>query len=523
MIKENHIKSIVIAGGGSSGWMSAAYLQACLGESVHITVVSPDSIGRIGVGEATVPSIKPHFFDVLGLKEQDWMPECNASYKLGIRFENWRQSSNENPQEFYYHLFGELPEVFEIPLSQFWLAEFLNGTAHQTFSKSCYPAYALCENKRAPISRNGKTEVPYAYHFDAIKLADYLMNRCVSRGVRLLNDVIVDGTLKENGEIKSLILESGAEVHGDLFIDCTGFERLLIGKILKEPFVSFKENLITDSAVTINTQIEEGSSIDNYTTATALNSGWCWKTPLTNRTGNGYVYSSQFCSPEQAETELRGSLGDAQSESRLVKFESGRMKSPWVKNCVSIGLASGFLEPLESTGLYFVYAALHQLVQHFPDKQFDSTFTKQFNSAVTNMIDEVRDFIVLHFTTSGRSDTEFWKYCTQQLPISSKLEELLAIQKAGLPISKSFGNTTNHYTRFHSEFSRFWTNSNYQSVLFGVNKFPTKPYPIVQLNSEYRTEALTIFKAIEHKQKWLLDNTDNHMDYLSRTAKEILD
>jgi len=511
--EESAIKRVVILGGGSAGWMSAAYLQARLGESVEIVVIASPSISSIGVGEATVPSIKEQFFDVLGVAEKEWMPACNATYKLGIRFENWNRPPSVNKLDYYYHLFGELPELNEIPLSHYWIAEQLKKKATSSFSKSCYPAHVLCENRRAPFDKEQNPVAPYAYHFDARKLVEFLQKWCSNREVLLHEHEVIGVEANSAGGIASVVMNNGDKVYGDFFVDCSGFRGTLIKDFLKEPFISFKSSLPTDSAVSINTPLLPKEEIRNFTTAKAMNSGWTWQTPLATRSGNGYVFASDFCSSEKAEAEIRELLG-TDEPARVIQFESGRTRRAWVKNCVSIGLSSGFLEPLESTGLYFIYASLYQLVQHFPDKTMDPSYSGAFNDKVAYMIDDVRDFIIMHFLTAKRDDSPFWKYCRHDLLIPDSLNELLDAHASGIPIKRGYGDLNHPYSRFHSEFDRFWTNSNYQSVLCGVASIPKKPLPLIQLNPSLLNYSNKMFEKIRKEQTWLLENTIPHKEYI---------
>lgn len=507
------VNRIVILGGGSSGWMSASYLRARLSSDVEIVVIDSDSIGSIGVGEATVPTIKEQFFDVLGIPEKEWMPSCDATYKLGIRYENWRESRETNKTEHFYHLFGELPEIDEIPLSHYWLAKSGKTQRHEPFSKGCYPSHVLCEEVRAPFDEQHKQIAPYAYHFDAGKMASFLRSYCLERGVHYKEGEMIDANVNGMGFIESLVLRTGEVVEGDFFIDCSGFKGVLIKQLMKEPFVSFKQSLPTDRAISINTTNVDSNLIRNYTTATAMNSGWTWQTPLRERTGNGYVYSSAFVSDKDAELELRDFL-QTDEPARAIAFESGRLRNSWVKNCVSIGLSSGFLEPLESTGLYFVYASLYQLLQHFPEKNMNPVFIESFNEKVAHMIDDVKDFIVMHFFTSARRDTKFWKYCSNELTLSDKLKDLLKKHDAGLPVKRSYVSHDGAYSRFHSEFERFWSNSNYQSVMCGVGRIPSHSLPLIHLNGI--DCANQTFQEINMLQTTLLKKTEGHSNYLKK-------
>ena len=298
------VTDVIIVGGGSSGWMSAAYLAKMLSADTRITVIESPSIPRIGVGEATLPTIKEHFFDVLEIPETQWMPTCHATFKMGIRFVNWKHSPRQGG-DHYYHCFGEFPTVDGFPLPHLWHLRHLDGD-QTPMEYACYVAPHLCDNCLAPCDSEGRKAEHYAYHFDAMRLAAFLRDWSVQRGVRHVKDTVLEVQLDDSGNISELMGESGQTYGGDVFIDCTGFEGLLIEKALQEPAISFAGSLLTDRALAINIpgQPIEGE-IRPYTTATALNAGWMWETPLLGRAGNGYVFSSHFVTPDAAANPAR--------------------------------------------------------------------------------------------------------------------------------------------------------------------------------------------------------------------------
>ena len=506
--------------------MAASYIFKALNFDVSLSVIESPNIPRIGVGEATIPTIREELFDFLGIAEEDWMPACKGTYKLGIRYANWRKSPQEGG-DHYYHSFGEMPACKNVPLSHVWMYHRSRGDK-QPHDYSCYLSPAICDQCKSPRFLDGTKAVHYAYHFDALLMADFLRDWCVERGVRHIRDEIVKVDLNERGDIASLLGREGERYEADLFIDCTGFTALLIEKALKEPLVSFADCLLTDSAVAINIPADPGfAGIRPYTTATAFSSGWQWEIPLFNRDGNGYVYSSAFLSAEQAEREMRAFFGARAEgiEARHIRFKSGRRRKSWVGNCVSFGLASSFLEPLESTGLYFVYAALYQFMEYFPKKTIDPVLREKFNERVAYMVEDVRDFIVMHFCTSPREDTPYWRANKYELKIPDSLRRILSLQKAGIPIRKSYASNDHLYASFEAGFDRFWTNSNYQCVLAGVGYLPDSYLPLLDHRPDIVKEAEAMFAAIESRSKLLSRQLPTQYEYLSRIYKgaELMD
>jgi tryptophan 7-halogenase len=509
------IKKIVVIGGGSSGWMAASYISKALNFDIDLTVIESPTIGRIGVGEATIPTIKEELFDFLGIREEEWMPQCNGTYKLGIRFANWRKSPKEGG-DHYYHSFGEMPTCQNIPLSHFWMYKRAHGFT-KSHDYSCYPTPYICDKFMSPRHMDGTKAVHYAYHFDALLMANFLRDWSVERGVKHIKDTIVSVNCREDGDIESVTGSTGEIYDADLFIDCSGFEGILIEKTLKEPLISYADSLLTDRAVAINIPSDgERDGIRPYTSATAFSCGWQWEIPLFDRSGNGYVYSSAFQTPEEAEKEMRAFFGSKAEtiNARHIQFKSGRRRRSWVNNCVSFGLASSFLEPLESTGLYFVYAALYQFIEYFPGKKIDPALRNKFNERIAYMVEDVKDFIVMHFCTSPREDTPYWKANKYDLKIPDSLQEILSLQKAGIPIKKSYNSDEYLYACFEAGFDRFWTNSNYQCVLAGVEFLPAGYLPLLNYRKDMLREADAVFKNIELKSQQLTSELPTQYHYL---------
>lgn len=512
-MKQEAIKRVVIVGGGTAGWIAATYLHKLLRGKAEIVVIEAPAIGRIGVGEATVPSIKEEVFDVLGIPESEWMPVCNGSFKLGIRYENWKRPREEGGDHFY-HLFGELEDIDGLPLSHYWIRKKLLGQTDRPMASEAYVASHLCEAMRSPIDRGGERHADYAYHFDAIVVGDFLGKWAQERGVQHIAAEVTRAELDDRRWIAAVHTKDGQRITGDLFIDCTGFRGVLINQALEEPFVSYSDSLLCDRAVALN--VPDDGELVPYTKATALKHGWVWQIPLQGRRGCGYVYSSAHVTPDEAERELVDLLGFEGNDEwpiRHIRMRVGRTQRAWVNNCVSIGLANSFIEPLESTGIYFSYAALYQLGKHFPTADMPRALRDSFNERIAYMVDDVRDFIVMHYCTSPRTDTPFWNTCNKELPIPDSLRQTLELWDAGVPIKTSYsGNLL--YSQFEASYDRFWTNSNYAAVLVGNGRLPQRPAPRLAFADSAIEHAEKRFAEIARKGASLVGSMPSHKEYL---------
>lgn len=433
------IRSVTIVGGGTAGWMSASYLKAAFGDRIDVTLIESEQVKRIGVGEATFSTVR-HFFDYLGLDEREWLPKCAGSYKLGIRFENWRK-----PGEYFYHPFERLRGADGFSLAEWWLEL---GDRSQPFDRSCFITTALCDAKRSPRMLDGslfassldgdlgkstlddqRAQFPYAYHFDADAVARFLAEYGKERGVRHIVDNVTDVSQDSRGWISGVSTENHGTVTGDLFVDCTGFRGMLINKTLGERFQSFEDVLPNNRAIALRVPREDATDMNPYTTATAMSAGWAWTIPLFRRNGNGYVYSDQFITPDEAERELREKVAPGRDdlEANHIRMRIGRNDNSWVHNCVAIGLSSAFVEPLESTGIFFIQHAIEQLVKHFPDQGFDQRMVAAYNRRINNAVDGVKEFLILHYRSADREDTPYWKEAkTRPLPESVRTKLDLA-------------------------------------------------------------------------------------------------
>jgi tryptophan halogenase len=406
----NKIKNVVIAGGGTAGWMAAAAFSKLIGKNLNITLVESDEIATVGVGEATIPPIKT-FHRLLGINEQEIMRATNATFKLGIEFENWGQQNSK-----YIHSFGATgKECWAGEFHHFWLHGLRKGI-NADFGDYCYELQAAKASKFA-LSNNAP--INYAYHLDATLYAKYLRKFSEDLGVTRLEGKIQQVN-KDNktGNISSLILASGQQVEGDFFIDCTGFRGLLIEQALHTGFDDWSHWLPCDRAVAVQTKTV--SSPLPYTRSIAHKSGWQWQIPLQNRVGNGLVYCSKYCSDEEAISTIKANIdGEMITEPRVIKFNTGRRRKGWNKNCVALGLSSGFIEPLESTSIHLIMSGVIRLLRLFPFEGICQSTIDEYNNKLDSELNAVRDFIVLHYKTTEREDTDFWLHCkTMEIPPS---------------------------------------------------------------------------------------------------------
>lgn len=414
---ENPLK-VLIVGGGTAGWMTAAALSQLLPpRRVALSLVESQEIGTVGVGEATVPHIR--FFNAkLGFDEADFMAQTRATFKLGIEFCNWSRNGDS-----YIHPFGAFGQDLNgVPFHHYWLRAQRSGHTRDLQDYSL-PILAARGGKFVRPSEDPEDPLStysYAFQFDAGRYAAYLRAYAQARGVERREGKIVDVTLNgESGFVESVILESGDRLEADLFVDCSGFRGLLIGRMTGSDFESWRHWLPCDRALAV--PCDTNGPLTPYTRATALEAGWVWRIPLQHRVGNGHVYSSDFTSDERALEVLLGELeSPAQTEPRPLRFTAGKRRKQWSGNVVAIGLAAGFLEPLESTSIHLIQLAIGYLIDLFPDRGFDPMVETEFNRIMAIEYERVRDFIILHYHATERNDTPFWDYC-RTMPVPDSL------------------------------------------------------------------------------------------------------
>ena len=403
------IKDIVIVGGGTAGWMTAAALSTVLNGRYNIRLVESDEIGIVGVGEATIPMIQ-RFNRVVGIDENEFMRETMGSFKLGIEFVNWGKLGDR-----YMHGFGRLgQDLATVPFDQYWHKMRRLGKA-APLGEYSITRMAANANRFMParfdVPNSPLRDITYAYHFDASLYAKYLRKLSESRGVVRIEGKIKRATMREpDGHIDAVELENGTRVEGELFIDCSGFRSLLIEQTLETGYEDWTRWLPADRALAV--PCESAPAITPYTRSTAHTAGWQWRIPLQHRTGNGHVYCSRFISDDEAAATLLANLdGKALADPRLIKLQTGMRKLAWNRNVVALGLASGFLEPLESTSIHLIQSGIQRLIDFFPDRGWSAVDRDEYNRQSRFDYERIRDFIILHYHLNQRTDAPYWVEC----------------------------------------------------------------------------------------------------------------
>ncbi len=433
-------KRVLIVGGGSSGWMTAAYLDAVLNGDGHkvadISLIESPDVPRIGVGEATIPSIN-HILQAIGIDEVEFLKRVDGTYKQAIKYVNWLHGKGES----YYHAFGRyrLSPVDSSSLN--WLM----SDRSLPFSETISAQPVICEACRAPKmfeQWDMGVRLTYAFHMNALKFADYFCEVATSRGVQHFVDHVVDVEMAENGDIAAVQTRGGQRLEADLFIDCTGFAGLLIEKKLGVDWVDCSQWLLCDRAVIIQVPYEHNypGYVRPNTLATAVSAGWIWEIPLQSRRAWGYVHASEFVSEDDAEKELRAFVGPLADDfpARFVPFKVGYRAKTWVRNCVAIGLSAGFIEPLESTGLYMSDLAAVMLTEYFPHHGDMALLAVRYNRIIANRFHEILDFINMHYCLTRRTDSDFWREVRKPERITDRLRAKLDFWRVKPPSASDF-------------------------------------------------------------------------------------
>jgi len=427
------LRRLVIVGGGTAGWMTAASLGWALSAlPIDVVLIESEEIGTVGVGEATVPHIR-FFNQRLGIDEADFMRRTNATFKLGIEFRDWARIGDS-----YIHPFGDYGrDIAGLPFHQHWLRLMRAGRTDRPLEAFSLPIMAARADRFAPPSPDPSTiesTFSYAYQFDAGLYAAYLRSYAEQRGVRRVEGKVMSvGQDGETGFIRSVTLESGEELAGDLFVDCSGFRGLLIEGALKAGYESWTHWLPCDAALAV--PCVHGGPLTPYTRATARHAGWQWRIPLQHRVGNGHVFSTAFTDVDSARDLLMANLeGAPLAEPKLLRFATGKRKAQWLGNVVAIGLSSGFLEPLESTSIHLIQLAITKLIELLPLDGWDPLDAAEFNRSMVVEYERVRDFLILHYCATERTDTEFWNHCrTMSLPESLQYK-MAAFRERGVVV-----------------------------------------------------------------------------------------
>ena len=494
------LKRVLVVGGGSAGWITAAYLDAVLngiGKArdpvVSISLVESAKIGRIGVGEATIPSIR-QTLQRIGISEADVMTATEATFKHGIRFCDWN-----GPGHSYFHPFDRRQAGRFDPTGVNWMLS--DRSVPFSDLVSVQPRLALSDH--APKSAgmpDYEGELGYAYHLNAEALADFLARVATGRGVEHIEGKITGVGLRGSlGHVDHVVLEDGRKLGADLFIDCSGFAAVLIEKALKTPFRDDSKWLPCDRAVTMQIPYQDGETARPYTTATAMASGWRWEIGLKSRRGAGYVYSSAYCSDSEAEKALRKANGETDLPVRMLEFPVGRREQAWVGNVVAIGLSAGFIEPLESTGLYLVEKAVLHLSENFPFGGVENAepLRSRFNELTAREYDALLPFVALHYVIAQRSETPFWLDAKSENRIPERLRTLLKLWECKPPSASDFD---------------FWDGcffaENYEYILYGLGWHPANVRASTQMQPPRRSQV------VEQALEQMLKNLPLHKDAL---------
>lgn len=503
------IKRIAIVGGGNAGWICANHLGLELSRDteIEITLIEAKDIPVIGVGEGSVPFIRNSLIS-FGISEGDILAHCDATFKTGIKFSNWTNTKANTNNNFYYHMF-ESPHPGGYDVTPYWLGN-RAFSEYSTLSSS----YWISENNRTPKRKDSppyRGVVNYAYHFDAAKLSLLLANNAKRRfGVHHIYETIVAVDLNLDGGIKGLCYESGKYDEFDFYIDCSGFASRLIGDALQVPFIDKSDQILTDTALVVQVPTQQNEEIFPYTKATAHGAGWIWDIPLTTRRGTGFVYSSRHMSDDKAIETFSGYHGSEIDVScaRKIPMKAGFREKFWEKNCVAIGLAQGFVEPLEATSLFLTDFCASLVAKKFPvNSEEIPIYETSSNSIVQFIWARILDFIQVHYYISDRRDTQFWRDVTENIPISAYLSERLEFWKYSIPQPTDFGSSFD-----------FFVADNYLWVLFGMD-YPTRAPVLNEKVSALSEAAITNHLASSKK---LADSLMSQRDYLTQLKEYVL-
>lgn len=493
---DNLIKKLVIVGGGTSGWMVAAALaKAFKPEFCEIQLIESEEIGIVGVGEATIPPISA-FNNFLDIDENELLRQAQGTFKLGIQFLNWGSLGNK-----YIHTFGGVGKDIEaIQFYHYWLKLSQAGKAHP-IEDYTISGVACAEGKfmRSIDAGNSPlSNIAYAFHFDASSYAKFLRQYAEARGVIRTEGKVTNTLLRpEDGFISAVELESGARIEADFFIDCSGFRGLLIEGALKTGYEEWSHWLPCNRAWAV--ACESVMEPTPYTRSTAHSSGWQWRIPLQHRVGNGHVYANNFMSDDEAARILLNNLdGKPLADPRLLKFVAGKRKKFWNKNCLAIGLAAGFMEPLESTSIHLVQTSISRLLSFFPNKDFASEDTNEFNRQTDFEYEKIRDFLILHYHATERQDSEFWNYC-RTMSIPASLEQKIAqFKKNG---------------RIYRESAELFNDLSWLEVMHGQGLRAQAYHPFVDRMSEQ--DIIARMEGIHRVIKKSVEVMPTHAEYIS--------
>jgi len=491
-VKTNKIKKIIIAGGGTSGWMAAAALTKLLGKNLEVILIESDEIPTIGVGEATIPTLV-YYHQLLGVNEAEFLKATQGTFKLGINFENWRDVNED-----YFHAFGTTgKDCWAAGFQHFWLKGLQKGYA-SNFTDYCIEGVAAQHQKFAQLPNNG---LNYAYHIDAGLYAKFLRNLAETHGLKRIEGKIKQVNINPtSGYIDSLTLNSEQIIEGDLFLDCTGQRGLLIEQAMHTGFEDWSHWLPNDSAIAVQTT--SVSEPIPYTRSIAHPFGWQWRIPLQNRVGNGIVYSSKHVSDDIAKQTLLDNLeGDKITEPRVIKFKTGTRRKHWNKNCIAVGLSSGFLEPLESTSIHLIQQAIIRLMRMFPHTGIKEEDINEFNKQTKFDTERIRDFIILHYKVTNRADTPYWQH-NRNMSIPDTLARKINL----------FRSTGRVFRENNELFDDSW-----MQVMIGQGLIPEDYHPIVDNMSD--EELKRFLEHIKGNINGTVNQLPPHQTFINQFCK----
>ena len=491
------IENIVIVGGGSAGWMTAAALSDSIGKGCNITLIESEMIGTVGVGEATIPPIR-HFNHRLGIDEATFIKETSGSYKLGIQFVDWTRQGHS-----YFHPFGQHGAEFDqAPFYHYWMREYLAGRVDGPIDNFSM-AWAMCKAEKfsPPVAdrRQIQSTFDYAYHFDAGLYAQFLRKYAEQRGVKRVEGRVTNVDLdSETGNIKSVTLDGGQTIAGEFFVDCSGFRGLLIEDALQAGYENWQHWLPCDRAVAAPSA--KVADMQPYTRSTAKAAGWQWRIPLQHRTGNGYVHCSSYIDEDEATKTLVSSLdGELAAEPRVLRFVTGRRREFWKKNCVAIGLSAGFMEPLESTSLHLIQYGILRLIALFPDREMSPLLAEEYNAQTAAEYERIRDFLILHYKATERDDSELWRYC------------------AAMEIPDSLQYKIDHFRNYGllvADERELFKNPSWIAVYLGQNITPRRAPAVVELRND--VPVADRFRAISKAMDEAVAAMPSHESFVAK-------
>jgi tryptophan halogenase len=498
-MSEHAIRKIVIVGGGTAGWMAATALSLRLdNREVGIELIESDEIGTVGVGEATIPHLVT-FNQMLGINEDEFLAACQGTFKLGIEFVDWGDTGKR-----YFHPFGTHGQDLRgVHFHQLYLREARRRALPDIREWSMSGAAAELGRfaRPGPDARLPLSQLAYAFHFDASHYARFLRRRAEADGVTRTEGKIVDVTLDgDSGHVRSVTLGDGRIIEGELFIDCSGFRGLLIEEQLGSGYEDWSRWLPCDRAVAVPTKL--AGPPDPFTRSTARQSGWQWRIPLQHRMGNGLVYSSAHMSGDDAEAELLANLeAEPLGDPRHLSFTAGRRRLAWNANVVSLGLASGFIEPLESTSIHLVQMGIARLLALFPDRRFNPVERDEYNRQVADITEDIRDFIILHYKVTRRADSEFWNYC-RTMDVPDSLAEKIELWRAK--------------GRVFREGRDLFGTPSWAAVLLGQGMVPEEVEPAAEaMDPALVTEALDKMRA---SYRQMAEHMPTHAEFIARAC-----